>query len=75
MIKISNSSSLSPRVLILQAANDELVPSAQSSELEETCRNLRMGVERKVISNALHNDVAVKAQGRREIVGFLEDFG
>lgn len=73
--KISASSTPTPKVIILQAANDELVPSTQSVELEEICRDLNMNVERKVIPNALHTEVATKAQGRRQIVDFLQKFG
>ncbi|KAL8671093.1 MAG: hypothetical protein Q9168_004394 [Polycauliona sp. 1 TL-2023] len=60
-----------PRILILQAANDELVPSDQSVELEEMAQSLGLDVQRIVVSNALHNEVAVKGQGRRAIVDFL----
>ena len=69
-------SSISPsQILILQAANDELVPSGQGLELEEICKSLNINVERKVVSNTLHTEVAAKPQGRQEIVGFLESFG
>lgn len=66
--------STTTKILILQAANDELVPSHQSLELESLCRNLRMDVQGKVVSNALHTEVATKAEGRREIVDFLGSF-
>lgn len=64
-----------PKVLILQAANDELVPSSQSVELEDICRDLKIDVKRTVVSGALHTDVAAKSQGRRPIVDFLRSFG
>ncbi|KAL8924316.1 MAG: hypothetical protein Q9208_004097 [Pyrenodesmia sp. 3 TL-2023] len=73
--KLADSSTTTPRVLILQAENDELVPGAQSEELEEICQDLHLDAERKVIANALHTDVAAKAQGRSEIVSFLARFG
>ncbi|KAL8688006.1 MAG: hypothetical protein Q9224_004996 [Gallowayella concinna] len=73
--KIAASSIRTPKLLILQAANDELVPSSQSVELEETCRGLKIDVERIVISGALHTDVAARSQGRRAIVDFLGEFG
>lgn len=73
--KLAHSSTTSPKILILQAANDELVPGTQSEELEEICRDLHLSAERKVVANALHTDVATKAQGRSEIVGFLKRFG
>lgn len=62
------------KVLILQAGKDELVPGEQGQELENTCRELGMRVERKVVSGALHNEVVAKASGRREIVNFIVGF-
>ncbi len=73
--KIVHSSKLRPKVLILQAANDELVPSTQTVELEATCRDLRLDVQRIVVSSALHTEVVAKAQGRRAIADFIRGFG
>ncbi|KAL8937799.1 MAG: hypothetical protein Q9216_004246 [Gyalolechia sp. 2 TL-2023] len=73
--RIGASSTPSPKLLILQAANDELVPNSQSSDLEKICQNLQMNVERRVVSNALHNEVTAKPQGRLEVVSFLQSFG
>lgn len=72
--KIANSGTRWPKTLILQAANDELVPSSQGLELEETSQDLGLDVKRIVVSNALHNEVAVKGHGRRAIVDFLNGF-
>ncbi|KAL8894597.1 MAG: hypothetical protein Q9192_004190 [Flavoplaca navasiana] len=71
---IANPRTRWPRTLILQAAKDELVPSSQGLELEETSRELGLDVKRIVVPNALHNEVAVKSQGRRAIVDFLNGF-
>lgn len=71
---IANPTTRWPRTLILQAANDELVSSSQGLELEETSQELGLDVKRIVVSNALHNEVAVKSQGRRAIVDFLNGF-
>ncbi|KAL8995654.1 MAG: hypothetical protein Q9169_004663 [Polycauliona sp. 2 TL-2023] len=72
--KIANSIGRYPKILILQAANDELVPNGQGVELEETSRAHGIDVQRIVISNALHNEAAIKGQGRRAIVDFLDGF-
>ncbi|KAL8877331.1 MAG: hypothetical protein Q9198_004633 [Flavoplaca austrocitrina] len=71
---IANPRTRWPKTLILQAANDELVPSSQGLELEETSQELGLDVKRIVVSNALHNEVTVKSQGRRAIVDFLNGF-
>ncbi|KAL8648645.1 MAG: hypothetical protein Q9210_004871 [Variospora velana] len=73
--KIASSPCSIPKVLILQAANDELVPNTQSLDLEGVCQDLQMEIQRKVVSNALHTEVATKAEGRRAIVNFLGSFG
>ncbi|KAL8774098.1 MAG: hypothetical protein Q9209_001206 [Squamulea sp. 1 TL-2023] len=75
MRKLASSSILRPKILILQAANDELVPSSQSEQLEEVCRELKVDVKRIVVSGALHTDVVAKSRGRRAIVDFLGGFG
>ena len=72
--KIANPGTRSPKTLILQAANDELVPSSQGLELERTSQDLGLDVKRIVVSNALHSEVTVKGQGRRAIVDFLNGF-
>ncbi|KAL9034944.1 MAG: hypothetical protein Q9180_005126 [Flavoplaca navasiana] len=74
MRTIANPRTRWPRTLILQAANDELVPSSQGLELEQTSQDLGLDVKRIVVPNALHNEVAVKSQGRRAIVDFLNGF-
>ncbi|KAL8733004.1 MAG: hypothetical protein Q9166_002402 [cf. Caloplaca sp. 2 TL-2023] len=73
--RIGGSSISRPKVLILQAANDELVPGSQSEGLEQICRDLELDVYRHVISGALHTDAAAKAQGRKSIVEFLKGYG
>ncbi|KAI9704032.1 MAG: hypothetical protein M1820_005653 [Bogoriella megaspora] len=62
-----------PRMLILQAENDEVVPAMQSERLEEVGREVGLGVERKVVRGSLHTEVLVKAQGRAEVVRFLQE--
>lgn len=62
------------RVLILQAGDDEIVPTGQAAILEQACQEEGMQVDRKVVSGALHTEVMVKGQGRNLIVNFLQSF-
>ncbi|OAP58604.1 hypothetical protein AYL99_07694 [Fonsecaea erecta] len=62
------------RVLILEAGNDEIVPSGQAAILEQVCRKEDLEVDRKTVAGALHTEVMVKAQGRNHIVRFLQSF-
>lgn len=73
--KIGHSSAPRPKLLILQAAKDELVPMSHGFELENVCQDLEIKVERRIVLNALHNEVAAKPQGREEVVAFLETLG
>ena len=71
---ISTLSALSPRVLILQAEKDELVPAEHGSEIENVCRQVGMEVEKMVVKGALHSEVVVKGGGRGAITEFLQKY-
>ncbi|KAL5615442.1 hypothetical protein BROUX41_005487 [Berkeleyomyces rouxiae] len=60
-----------PRVAIVQAAEDELVPAAHPEELEKRCRELGIEVSRTLVARAFHNEASVKPQGRLAIVAAL----
>lgn len=60
------------KILILEAGNDEIVPSGQGEFLEAICKQEQLPVERKTIAGALHTEVIVKGQGRSRIVKFLQ---
>jgi acetyl esterase/lipase len=62
------------QVLLLQAGDDEIVPDGQARMLEDSCTEKGLRVERQVISSALHQDVMMKAAGRRHIVQFVTSF-
>lgn len=61
-------------VLILEAGDDEIVPTGQAAILEQVCKGTQMTVDRKVVAGALHTEVMVKGQGRKYIVNFLQSF-
>ena len=63
-----------PRILILQAEKDELVPFEHGLELHKIAKGLGMDVERKIIQGALHAEVSSKSVGRYHIVTFLGQF-
>lgn len=60
-----------PQVLILQAAQDELVPQTHAVELEKICVAGQMNVKRLLVNGALHHEVLEKG-GRPEVVRFLK---
>ncbi|KAK2756152.1 hypothetical protein FQN54_005560 [Arachnomyces sp. PD_36] len=62
-----------PSLLILQAGNDEVVPSTHGVELEAWCRTLNFDIEKKTIP-ALHTEIMTKSAGREEIAKYLLKF-
>jgi acetyl esterase/lipase len=57
-----------PRVLILEAGNDELVPREHGNALEMRCEELGLDVRKQVISNSLHTEIMVRPEGRIAVV-------
>ncbi|KAI9841418.1 MAG: hypothetical protein M1837_000694 [Sclerophora amabilis] len=66
-------SSARPKILILQAGKDELVPTEHGIELEAFCKDHKFDVGRKTIPGALHTEVMTRAAGRAAIVKFIQD--
>ena len=64
-----------PKVLVLPAGDDELVPQAHAMELEVVCKAGQMDVKRTVVKGALHHEVVAKTQGRAAVVEFLKQIG
>jgi len=62
------------RVLIVEAGDDEIVPSGQGAILEGVCKEQGMDVDRASVPGALHTEVMTKARGRSHIVRFLGSF-
>ena len=61
-----------PKVLILPAGDDELVPQAHGLELERVCKHGELNVERTVVKGALHHEVLGKPRGRAAVMDFLQ---
>lgn len=64
-----------PKVLILSAEKDELVPAGHALELESLCRQLSMDVKRVQVKDALHSNVITKCTGKAAVIAFLKDIG
>ncbi|KAF4556086.1 Hypothetical protein D9617_1g079610 [Elsinoe fawcettii] len=61
-----------PPMLLLAAEKDEVVPPGDAAELEELCKGLGLGVERREVRGALHHQAAEKVEGRRWIAEFIQ---
>ncbi len=62
-----------PRLLILQAGMDELVPKEHPIRLETMCKEVGLDVKRVEIGGAFHTEVMAKAAGRKAVVDFLRE--
>lgn len=60
---------------MLQAGDDELVPSDNAATLEQVCRDKGLAVERVVVTGALHTEIMAKSQGRTLIAKFIRSIG
>jgi acetyl esterase/lipase len=61
-----------PRVLILEAGRDELVPKEHGDALEARCNELRLDAKRQAISGALHTEVLVRSGGSKAVAEAIQ---
>lgn len=64
-----------PKVLILEAGRDELVPRQHGDVLEARCKEMGIDVERKIVGNALHTEVLSRREGRMAVVEAIRSTG
>ncbi|KAH0284635.1 putative alpha/beta superfamily hydrolase, partial [Aureobasidium sp. EXF-3399] len=62
-----------PRVLMLVASGDEIVPRIQADQLETHCKDLRLDVTRKDVLGALHTQASTLEQGKRVVSNWMAD--
>lgn len=60
-----------PQVFILSAAKDEVVPAGEAKELEAVCEAVGLGVERREVKGALHNEATTRREGREAVAGWV----
>jgi acetyl esterase/lipase len=61
-----------PRVLILEAERDELVPKEHGDALEARCKELGLDATRQAISGALHMEVLVRSGGSKAVAEVIQ---
>ncbi|KAF2236152.1 alpha/beta-hydrolase [Viridothelium virens] len=62
-----------PKLLIVQAEKDEVVPKEQTDRLAGICREVGFSFSREIVRGALHTEVLAKGRGRTIIQTFLRD--
>jgi pimeloyl-ACP methyl ester carboxylesterase len=60
-----------PKVLMVVASGDEIVPRVQADQLETLCKDLRLNVTRHDILGALHTQAGTLEQGTRVISNWM----
>ncbi|GAB7353192.1 hypothetical protein MBLNU459_g3716t1 [Dothideomycetes sp. NU459] len=62
-----------PKILLVVAARDEVVPRVQADQLGRLCGDLKLGVQRKDVLGALHTQASSLQEGQRIISKFLKE--
>ena len=62
-----------PRILLLPATRDEVVPAEEADRLESICKDLGFEHERKDVVGALHNEASIRRNGQQSIARFIAD--
>ena len=60
-----------PRVLLLPATRDEVVPAEEADKLVRLCEELRVGCERKDVVGALHHEATTRRDGQEAVARFV----
>lgn len=62
-----------PRILLLIAEKDEMMPREASDNLMKLCADLELDAKRVIVPNALHTEASVRMEGREALVEFVLD--
>lgn len=62
-----------PKVLLLQAGKDELVPGSHGQILDRRCLDLGLDVNKRVIANAFHTEIMMRPEGRLAIADAIRE--
>lgn len=65
------SKSSPPKVLIVTASKDEVVPAEHGPQIEEICRRNNFNVRLVSVPSALHHEASLRAEGRNAIAAFI----
>lgn len=62
-----------PKILLINAARDEVVPRVQADQLEQLCKELKLDTQRADVLGALHTQASTLQEGQRVISTFLKE--
>ncbi|KXT05245.1 hypothetical protein AC578_8420 [Pseudocercospora eumusae] len=62
-----------PKILLLPATRDEVVPRDEVDKLESICNELRLPMNRKDVVGALHFEATIRTDGQEAVARFVAD--
>ncbi|KAH9842113.1 Alpha/beta hydrolase family [Teratosphaeria destructans] len=71
--KIAESRVRRPKLLLMPATRDEVVPAEEIAKIEDVCKDLRLDYERKNVIGALHTEATTRREGQESVANFLLD--
>ena len=61
-----------PKIFILEAGRDELVPPSHSEGIFQRCEAVGLPVEKAVVPSAYHNEAMIRAAGKKAVTRAIE---
>ncbi|KAL1878617.1 hypothetical protein VTK73DRAFT_7698 [Phialemonium thermophilum] len=62
---------VTPRIFILEAGRDEIVPPQHGDMLQQRCEAVGLSVQKRIVSGALHNESTARMEGRKAVADFI----
>nr|POE56907.1 protein abhd13 [Quercus suber] len=62
-----------PKILLLAATRDEVVPPEEVDKLERLCTDLDFELERKAVHGALHTEATTRREGQAAVASFIRE--
>jgi fermentation-respiration switch protein FrsA (DUF1100 family) len=62
-----------PRILLIAATRDEVVPPEEAESLQRVCEEAELGLKRVNVIGALHNEATTRREGQEAIARFVVD--
>ncbi|KAF2770241.1 alpha/beta-hydrolase [Teratosphaeria nubilosa] len=71
--KIAEAHVRRPKLLLMPATRDEVVPAEEIERLEGVCKDLRLECEKQNVVGALHTEATTRREGQASVANFLLD--
>ncbi|KAK5682231.1 hypothetical protein LTS10_005357 [Elasticomyces elasticus] len=69
--RIAEAGKQPPRVLLMPATRDEVVPPEEIEALEQLCKDLSLEYDRKSVLGALHTEATSRREGQQAVAEFV----